>query len=93
MHIGFSPHVAHCTLIGRFGNTISTYEGGGYFPVPRLHLPVGLGRALRSAFFSAFFERGFDTPDDLNLVQNIQPRFDVTRFLNFPVLGIKRLNF
>jgi hypothetical protein len=46
---------------------MSPFEGGGYILVPRLHLPVGLGRALRSAFFLAFFEQGFDVPGDLKL--------------------------
>ena len=67
MHNGFSLGAAHCTLIGRYGNTNTSYEGGGYIRVPRLHLPVGLGRALRSAFFSAFFEQDFDVPGDLKL--------------------------
>jgi hypothetical protein len=30
-------------------------------------LSVGLGLALRSAFFSAFFEQGFDVSGDLKL--------------------------
>ena len=54
---------------------------------------LDLAELCARPFFSAFFERGFDALGGLNLVQNIQPRFDVTRFLNFPVLGIKRLNF
>ena len=66
-HIGFPPHGAHCTLIGRFLNIMTPVEGGGYIPVPRLHLPVGLGRALCSAFFLAFFKQGFDVSGDLKL--------------------------
>ena len=67
MHNGFSLGAAHCTLIGRFLNTKTLFEGGGYIPVSRLHLPVELGRALRSAFFFGFFEQGFDVPGDLKL--------------------------
>ena len=54
-HTGFSPRVTHCLLIGRCGNTNSVEEGGGYTRVSHLHLPVGLGRALCSAFFFDFF--------------------------------------
>ena len=53
MHSGFSAHAAYCSLNGRLTNPISIIECDGYIPVPRLHLPVGLGRASCSAFFFA----------------------------------------
>ncbi len=75
MHNGFSLGAAHCTLIGRYGNTIPSHEGGGYIPVPRLHLPVGLGRASRSAFFFDFFlSWGFDASGHLKFASKMYNR-------------------
>ena len=70
-HIGFSHGAAHCLLIGRCGNTIPHNEGGGYIGVPHLQLPVGLGRALRSAFFSTFFNADFSAFDCFKFLSNI----------------------